>query len=91
MDTTIPKNVRVAIIGGGIAGCSLAYHLAALGWKDIALFERKTLTGGTSWHAAGLVSQLGPSAGITKIRKYTLDLYKKLENELDFSSGMKLG
>ena len=87
----IPKACKVAVIGGGVSGTSCAYHIAKFGWKDVILLERDQLTSGTTWHAAGLVSQLGPSAGVTKIRKYTLDLYKKLEKELDFSSGMKLG
>ena len=85
-----PKSAKVAIIGGGVAGCSTAYHLGKYGWKDIVLLERDQLTSGTTWHAAGLVSQLGPSAAITKIRKYSLELYKKLEKEVDFSSGLKL-
>ena len=86
----IPSATKVVVIGGGVAGCSCAYHLAKYGWKDTILLERDQLTSGTTWHAAGLVSQLGPSAGITKIRKYSLELYKKLEKELDFSSGLKL-
>jgi len=90
MIKTIPKNAKAIVIGGGVAGCSTAYHLAKFGWKDTVLFERDQLTSGTTWHAAGLVSQLGPSAAITKIRKYSLELYKKLEKELDFSSGLKL-
>ena len=89
--TEFPGSCKVIIIGGGVTGTSCAYHIAKFGWKDVILLERDQLTSGTTWHAAGLVSQLGPSAGITKIRKYTLDLYKKLEKELDFSSGMKLG
>jgi len=88
--STIPKSAKVIVIGGGVAGCSAAYHLAKFGWKDTILLERDQLTSGTTWHAAGLVSQLGPSAAITKIRKYSLELYKKLERELDFSSGLKL-
>ena len=87
----LPNSCKVVVIGGGVTGTSCAYHIAKFGWKDVILFERDQLTSGTTWHAAGLVSQLGPSAGVTKIRKYTLDLYKKLEKELDFSSGMKLG
>jgi len=86
----LPKSAKVVVVGGGIAGCSVAYHLAKFGWKDTILLERDQLTSGTTWHAAGLVSQLGPSAGITKIRKYSLDLYKKLEKEINFSSGLKL-
>ena len=86
----LPSAAKVVVIGGGVAGCSTAYHLAKFGWKDTILLERDQLTSGTTWHAAGLVSQLGPSAAITKIRKYSLELYKKLEKEIDFSSGLKL-
>ena len=90
MKKELPKSCKVVVIGGGVVGCSTAYHLAKFGWKDTILLERDQLTSGTTWHAAGLVSQLGPSAGITKIRKYSLELYKKLEKEIDFSSGLKL-
>ena len=90
MNKELPSSVKVVVIGGGVTGCSTAYHLAKFGWKDTILLERDQLTSGTTWHAAGLVSQLGPSAGITKIRKYSLELYKKLEKEIDFSSGLKL-
>ncbi len=86
----LPRATKVVVIGGGVAGCSVAYHLAKFGWKDTIILERDQLTSGTTWHAAGLVSQLGPSAAITKIRKYSLELYKKLEKEVDFSSGLKL-
>jgi len=86
----LPAATKVVVIGGGVAGCSVAYHLAKFGWKDTIILERDQLTSGTTWHAAGLVSQLGPSAAITKIRKYSLELYKKLEKEIDFSSGLKL-
>ncbi len=86
----LPSATKAIVIGGGVAGCSTAYHLAKFGWKDTILLERDQLTSGTTWHAAGLVSQLGPSAAITKIRKYSLELYKKLEKEIDFSSGLKL-
>jgi len=86
----LPRSSKVVVIGGGVIGCSAAYHLAKFGWKDTILLERDQLTSGTTWHAAGLVSQLGPSAAITKIRKYSLELYKQLEKEIDFSSGLKL-
>ena len=82
----LPKSTKVVVIGGGVAGCSVAYHLAKFGWKDTILLERDQLTSGTTWHAAGLVSQLGPSAAITKIRKYTTDLYKELEKKNWFFS-----
>lgn len=90
MTKKLPNSAKVIVIGGGVTGCSCAYHLAKFGWKDTILLERDQLTSGTTWHAAGLVSQLGPSAAITKIRKYSLELYKKLEKEIDFSSGLKL-
>ena len=90
MEKKIPSSTKVVVIGGGVVGCSVAYHLAKFGWKDTVLFERDQLTSGTTWHAAGLVSQLGPSAAITKIRKYTLDLYKELEKEVDHSAGLRL-
>ena len=90
MNTKIPNKTKVVVIGGGVVGCSVAYHLAKFGWKDTILLERDQLTSGTTWHAAGLVSQLGPSAAITKIRKYSLDLYKKLEKEVDHSAGLRL-
>ncbi|MBD1148609.1 FAD-dependent oxidoreductase [Pelagibacterales bacterium SAG-MED30] len=86
----IPNASKVVIIGGGVIGCSVAYHLTKFGWKDVILLERDQLTSGTTWHAAGLVSQLGPSAAITKIRKYSLELYKKLEKEVDHSAGLRL-
>ena len=85
-----PSSTKVVVVGGGVIGCSVAYHLAKFGWKDTILLERDQLTSGTTWHAAGLVSQLGPTAAITKIRKYTLDLYKKLEKEVDHSAGLRL-
>ncbi len=90
MSKKIPNASKVVIIGGGVIGCSVAYHLAKFGWKDVILLERDLLTSGTTWHAAGLVSQLGPSAAITKIRKYTLELYKKLEKEAEHSAGLRL-
>ena len=90
MDKKYPLSTKVVVIGGGVIGCSVAYHLTKFGWKDVVLLERDQLTSGTTWHAAGLVSQLGPSAAVTKIRKYTLDLYKNLEKEVDHSAGLRL-
>ena len=90
MDKIYPSSTKVVVIGGGVIGCSVAYHLTKFGWKDVVLLERDQLTSGTTWHAAGLVSQLGPSAAVTKIRKYTLDLYKNLEKEVDHSAGLRL-
>ena len=90
MQKKLPSSTKVVVIGGGVVGCSVAYHLAKFGWKDTILLERDQLTSGTTWHAAGLVSQLGPSAAITKIRKYTLDLYKELEKKVDHSAGLNV-
>jgi glycine cleavage system aminomethyltransferase T/glycine/D-amino acid oxidase-like deaminating enzyme len=89
MNKHIPKKSKVVIIGGGIAGCSVAYHLAKYGWKDTVLLERDLLTSGTTWHAAGLVGQLGATATITKLRKYSLNLYKELEKKTGLSTGLK--
>ena len=75
MNKNLPKSSKVVVIGGGIAGCSVAYHLAKLGWKDVVLLERKQLTSGTTWHAAGLIAQLRASANMTKLAKYSQELY----------------
>ena len=89
MKNNIPNSCKVVVIGGGVAGCSTAYHLAKFGWKDTVLLERDVLTSGTTWHAAGLIGQLGSSATITKLRNYSLNLYKQLEKETGLSSGLK--
>ena len=89
MSLVLPKNAKVVVIGGGVAGCSVAYHLAKLGWKDTVLLERDQLTSGTTWHAAGLIGQLGATATITKLRKYSLNLYKELEKKTGLSTGLK--
>ena len=89
MTKTLPNFSKVDVIGGGIAGCSVAYHLAKYGWKDTVLLERDQLTSGTTWHAAGLVGQLGASATITRLRKYSLNLYKELEKKTGLSTGLK--
>ncbi len=86
---TLPISAKVIIIGGGVAGTSCAYHLAKFGWKDIVLLERDQLTSGTTWHAAGLIGQLGATSTITKLRKYSLDLYKELEKTTGLSTGLK--
>ena len=89
MVKTIPQSAKVVIIGGGVAGCSVAYHLTKFGWKDIVLLERDQLTSGTTWHAAGLIGQIGTSATITKLRNHSLNLYKELEKETGLSTGLK--
>jgi len=85
----LPNSTKVVVIGGGVAGTSCAYHLAKFGWKDVILLERDQLTSGTTWHAAGLIGQLGATSVITKLRKYSLDLYKELEKTTGLSTGLK--
>ena len=86
----LPNQARVVVIGGGIIGCSVAYHLAHAGWKDVVLLERDRLTSGTTWHAAGLVVTFGSlSETSTEMRKYTRDLYAKIEAETGLTSGFK--
>jgi len=85
----LPTAARVVIIGGGIIGCSLAYHLARLGWRDVLLLERKKLTCGTTWHAAGLVGQLRATLNLTKLARYTAELYAGLEAETGQATGFR--
>ena len=83
----LPTQARVVIIGGGIIGASISYHLAKLGWTDTVLLERKRLTSGTTWHAAGLVGQLRATANMTKLAQYTTNLYATLEQETGQATG----
>ena len=83
----VPESARAVIIGGGIVGCSVAYHLAKLGWTDVVLLERKKLTSGTTWHAAGLIAQLRATANMTKLAKYSQELYGTLEEETGVATG----
>jgi 4-methylaminobutanoate oxidase (formaldehyde-forming) len=86
----LPEHAKVVIIGGGVIGCSTAYHLAKLGWKDIVLLERAQLTAGTTWHAAGLIESGGFfSETSVEITKYTLELYRLLEAETGLATGYK--
>ena len=89
MAAELPRNARVVIIGGGVIGCSIAYHLTKIGWDDVVLLERKQLTSGTTWHAAGLVGQLRPSINMTKLAKYTGELYRGLEAETGQATGYR--
>lgn len=89
MTGELPAKARVVIIGGGVAGCSVAYHLSKLGWRDIVLLERKQLTSGTTWHAAGLIAQLRATANMTRLAKYSQELYGNLEAETGVATGFK--
>ncbi|MEQ9240570.1 GcvT family protein [Roseovarius indicus] len=88
--STFPTSAKAVIIGGGIVGCSTAYHLAKMGWTDVVLLERKKLTSGTTFHAAGLVGQLRSNANITQLLGYSVDLYNKLEAETGQATGWKM-
>ncbi len=87
--TPLPDKARAVIIGGGVSGCSVAYHLTKLGWTDVVLLERKQLTCGTTWHAAGLIGQLRPSENLTRLAKYSAELYQTLEEETGIATGMR--
>ena len=86
----LPTTAKAVVIGGGIVGCSTAYHLGKLGWTDTVLLERKKLTSGTTFHAAGLVGQLRTSANITQLLGYSVDLYRRLEQETGLQTGWKM-
>src|SRR3954469_16722001 len=86
---TLPTHARIVIIGGGIAGCSTAYHLAALGENDVLLLEQGQLTCGTTWHAAGLIGQMRPNRTMTRMSKYGIELYATLEAETALATGWK--
>jgi glycine cleavage system T protein len=86
---SIPSHARVVIIGGGIVGCSVAYHLARRGCTDVLLLERRQLTCGTTWHAAGLVGQLRATQNLTRLAQYTTGLYEGLERETGQATGFR--
>ena len=87
MKTKIPSHSQVVIIGGGIVGCSVAYHLTKLGYNDVVLLERKMLTSGTTWAAAGLVGQLWSTRALTRLAQYGTELYSRLEEETGQHTG----
>jgi 4-methylaminobutanoate oxidase (formaldehyde-forming) len=89
MSPALPTHCRAVIIGGGVVGCSVAYHLAKLGWKDVLLLERRRLTCGTTWHAAGLIGQLRATLNMTRLAQYTAELYATLEAETGQSTGFR--
>lgn len=83
----LPAQARAVIVGGGVVGCSVAYHLTKLGWKDVVLLERKRLTSGTTWHAAGLIAHLRATLNMTLLARYSGQLYENLEAETDIATG----
>jgi sarcosine dehydrogenase len=87
----IPAKARIVIIGGGIIGCSIAYHLAKRGERDVVLLERLQLTHGATWHAAGLVGQLRSSSNLTRLMRYSAELYGKLERQAKRQDGTAWG
>jgi glycine cleavage system aminomethyltransferase T/glycine/D-amino acid oxidase-like deaminating enzyme len=86
---SLPGHAQIVIVGGGIAGCSTAYHLAKLGRTDVLLLEQGKLTSGTTWHAAGLVGQMRPNRNMTVMSKYGIELYATLEAETGLATGWK--
>ena len=85
----LPSHARVVVVGGGIVGTSVAYHLTKLGWRDVVLLERRQLSCGTTWHAAGLVGQLRATHNLTRLARYGADLYEQLEAETGQATGFR--
>jgi len=86
---SLPSHAQIIIVGGGIVGCSTAYHLAKMGRTDVLLLEQGKLTSGTTWHAAGLVGQMRPNRNMTTMSKYGIELYASLEAETGLATGWK--
>src|SRR5665811_1057972 len=89
MVDNVPASARVVIVGGGIVVCIVAYHLARRGVTDVVLLERKELTSGTTWHAAGLVGQLRATHNLTRLAQYTTELFATLEDETGQATGFR--
>jgi 4-methylaminobutanoate oxidase (formaldehyde-forming) len=89
MPDALPSHARVVVIGGGIVGCSVAYHLTRLGWTDVLLLERRDISCGTTWHAAGLVGQLRATHNLTRLARYGAELYERLEAETGQATGFR--
>ena len=87
--SSLPTQAQVVIIGGGVGGCSIAYHLTLMGWKDIVILERHELTSGSTWHSAGLVGQMRTDANLTRMMHYSTDLYRKLKQETEQDTGWR--
>ena len=89
MGDSLPAQAEIVIVGGGIIGCSLAYHLTKLGRRDVLVLEQGRVTSGTTWHAAGLVGQMRPTRTMTRISRYGIELYRTLEAETGQATGWK--
>lgn len=89
MAPDLPTQARVVIIGGGVGGCSIAYHLTKMGWTDVVVLERGELTCGSTWHSAGLVGQLRSDFNLTRMMKYSTDLYRSLKDETGIDTGWR--
>ena len=87
---TLPKHAKVVVIGGGVLGCSILFHLAKFGWKDAVLLERNELTSGSSWHAAGQIHTISSDPNISRLQSYTIGLYKEIEELSGQSVGLNL-
>jgi glycine cleavage system aminomethyltransferase T/glycine/D-amino acid oxidase-like deaminating enzyme len=87
--STLPSQARVVVIGGGVGGASVAYHLTQMGWTDVVLLERGELTCGSTWHSAGLVGQLRSDFNLTRMMKYSTDLYRRLKDETGQDTGWR--
>src|SRR5215471_17872996 len=88
-DCTVPAEARAVVIGGGVGGCSVAYHLARLGWRDVVLLEQHDLTEGTTWHSAGFVGQLRSTISQTRMIMYSSALYAELRERTGLDPGWR--
>ena len=86
----LPSHAKVVVIGGGVVGCSILFHLAKFGWKDVVLLERDELTSGSSWHAAGQIHTISSDPNISRLQSYTIDLYKEIEELSGHSVGLNI-
>jgi len=86
----LPSHAKVVVIGGGVVGCSILFHLAKFGWKDVILLERDELTSGSSWHAAGQIHTISSDPNISRLQGYTIDLYKEIEETSGHSVGLHM-
>ena len=89
-EKTLPSHTKVVVIGGGVVGCSILFHLAKFGWKDVVLLERDELTSGSSWHAAGQIHTISSDPNISRLQSYTIDLYKEIEELSGHSVGLHI-